>query len=276
MRARRSCVWSSFTAVGARVKAVVVLEWRFSPSGYFEEPITISRDHYTMTIADGKVEAKIDSSVYDGNPSIRKMLHDSLNDRFLAVQLLTHRAYELSKSTLTRVHPDGRKHVLLEVETSYHAVSSDTLDIRVLDKDGNVVSDSRRDRIEKQMSVADLVETHRASDAVLAALLQSYGSAVRDPNNELVHLYEVREALSTRFGGEKAARAELGITRSRWSRLGELCNDEPLRQGRHRGKAAVSLRDATESELGEARAIARRMIETYLQYLKSSGQRPGA
>jgi hypothetical protein len=37
-----------------------------------------------MTIADGKVEAKVDSAIYDVNPSMRKELHDGLNDRFLA------------------------------------------------------------------------------------------------------------------------------------------------------------------------------------------------
>ena len=91
---------------------------------------------------------------------------------------------------------------------------------------------------------------------------------MRDPDNELVHLYEIRDGLSKRFGDERAAKSALGIAPSAWSRIGQLCNDEALRQGRHRGKSVGGLRDATDAELMEARGIARSMIESYLQYLE--------
>lgn len=252
------------------MNTVVVLEWTFSPRDYFEEVIEISRQDYTMTIADGKVQAKIDSTFYEVNPSLRRTLHDALNDRFLGVQLLTHRAYELSNSTMTRVHPDGRRDIFIEAEPFSIVISGGTVDFTVTDPDGNVITDSKRDRIEKKKSIAELVTTHRAIDGILASLLRSYDAAVRDPNNELVHLYEVREALSVKFGGESGAHSALGITSPQWSRLGQLCNNEPLRQGRHRGKTGGALRDATEGELTEARSIARAMIEAYLQHLESS------
>jgi hypothetical protein len=249
------------------MNAVVVLEWKFSPPNYFEEAIEISRQDYTMTIASGLARATIDSALYDANPSIRRELHDALNNRFLGVQLLTHRAYELCNSTMTRAHPDGRRDIFIEPEPARILLSGGVADIKVIDKDGKVISDTRRDRIEKKKSLAELVTTHRATDRLLASLLSSYDAAVRDPNNELVHLYEIRDALAAQFGGENAVRSALGITSSQWSRLGRLCNDEPLRQGRHRGKTGGALRDASEAELGEARGIARTMIEVYLQHL---------
>jgi hypothetical protein len=122
------------------MSAVVQLEWTFSPPDYFEEPIKISRHDYAMTIANGKVQAKIDCGVYDADPSMRRRLDDRLNDRFLGVQLLTHRTYELSKSTMTRVHPDGRKDIFIELEPARMVLSGGTLDIRVTDRDGNVCS----------------------------------------------------------------------------------------------------------------------------------------
>lgn len=88
-----------------------------------------------------------------------------------------------------------------------------SLDIQLTDKDGNIVSDSKKDRIEKKMNLAELVATHHA-DIVLTALLKSHEAAVHDPNNELVHLYEIREALSQRFCGESAARAVLNVPAS--------------------------------------------------------------
>ena len=49
-----------------------------------------------------------------------------------------------------------------------------------------------------------------------------------------------------------------------------LFNNEPLRQGRHRGKSGSALRDATEAELTEARRIALAMIEAYLRHLDTA------
>lgn len=249
---------------------VVVLEWKFSSPDYFEDTIKITRQDYTMTIENGQVQAIIDSVIYEANPTMRQTLHDALNDRFLGVQLFTHRAYELSRPTMTRVHPDGRRDISLDIETANMVTTSHAVDIQITDKDGNVISDSKRDRIEKKKTLAELVASHRGEDALLASLLRSYDAAVRDPNNELVHLYEIREAFSKKFGGEKAVLTVLGISSSQWSRLGRLCNDEPLRQGRHRGKAGSALRDATEAEMTEARSIARAMVEAYVRHLETS------
>jgi hypothetical protein len=249
---------------------VVELDWKFSPPDYFEQVIEILRQNYTMTIADGQAHAKIDSAIFEANPGMREELHNSLNDRFLGVQLLTHRAYELSRSTMTRVHPGGRREILCELETGRYVITGNTVDFRVTGKDGSVIADSKRDRIEKKTSLAESIASHRSKDTLLASLLRSYAAAVRDPNNELVYLYEIRDALSAKFGGENATRSALGISKPQWSRFGHLCNEEPLRQGRHRGKTGGVLRDATEGELIEARGIARAMIEAHLQYLEAS------
>lgn len=249
-------------------RTVVLLEWTFSPGGYFEEPIEICRDDYIMTIVEGKVQATIDSAMYEADSEMRQRLHDSLNDRFLSVQLFNHRSYELSRSSMTRLHPNGRKDIFLEIEPARIVVSATgTLDVLVTDKEGTVIADSKRDRIERQKKLADLVAVH-GKDAVLASLLRSRNAAVRDPNNELIHLYEIRDALSKQFDGDAATQNTLPGIKAGWSRFGNLCNNMPLRQGRHRGNNVGVLRDATERELVEARDYARVMIEAYLQYLE--------
>jgi hypothetical protein len=141
--------------------AIMMLSWEFSPPDYFEEPIEISRQDYTMTIADGQVHAKIDSAIYEAKPETCAELHDALNDRFLGVQLLTHRAYELSRPNVTRVHPDGRRDYFMEPETARLALSGSTADFRVTGQNGNVIADSKRKRIEKKKSLADLIVAHR-------------------------------------------------------------------------------------------------------------------
>src|SRR3989304_8109747 len=88
---------------------VVVLEWKFPPPDHFEEPIHIKCDDYIMTIASGTVEARIRPEIYDKDQSMRDRLHTTLKDRFLGVQLVSHKPYDLSKASMYRLHPDGRK-----------------------------------------------------------------------------------------------------------------------------------------------------------------------
>ncbi|MEH6542702.1 MAG: hypothetical protein V7721_02065 [Porticoccaceae bacterium] len=245
---------------------IVILEWTFTPKDYFEDEVRIERGDYEIIIKDGLIEARISPEVYDKEHKMRNSLHRNLDDRFLGVQLLTHRPYTLSKASMYRLHPDGRKDVTVFAESSVMTMTSGNVDIVVKDKDGIVVSDSRRDRVEKKKEFAELAETY-SSDPAAASLLASYKAAVNDPDNELVHLYEIRDTLLKLFLGEKQARTILGLSKSAWSRLGRLANSEPLKQGRHRGKSAGELRDATEEELTEARKIARNFVEAYLVYL---------
>ena len=248
---------------------IVVLEWKFSPPDYFEEVIRIDRKTYYIIIENGRIEARIDSTAYDKENKMQDELHEALNDRFLGVQLITHKQYELSKASMQRIHPDGSKHVTIFPEPIVIKMTVGSTDIIVKNKDGNIVADTRRDRIEKKKELAELVEKYRSKDQVVESILKSYKSAVTDPENELVHLYEIRDALCSRFGGKGTTCTTLGIRDSNYSRLGMLANNEPLRQGRHRGRKVGELRDATESEIKEARGIARNMIEAYLQYLEN-------
>ncbi len=249
---------------------VVLLEWTFTPPDYFEDEIRIVGCDYEMIINNGKVEVRISPEVYDKNHQMRDSLHAELHDRFLGVQILTHKLFDLSKASMCRIHSDGRKDVTIFPESCVMTMSVGSVDIAQTDKGGNVVSDSRRERIEKIKEFAELVRVFRPKDTVCESLVKSYMSAVNDPDNELVHLYEIRDALSKLFSGEVSARQALGISASDWSLLGKLANHEPLKQGRHRGQSAGELRDADSDELRQARRIARSFIEAYLRYLNGN------
>lgn len=246
-----------------------LFEWEYSPSDYFEEPFEVMRDDYTMTIAPGKVEAWVASNKFSQNPEIRSEMHAFLNDRFLGVQLMVFRPYHLSDSRRTCVYQDGRRDVFIELKGVVAVTSVGTVDIRVTNADGTSY-DSKDERIAATRKLAELVQLHRSSSPTLTAMLTSFRNTIRDPQNELVHLYELRDALSVEFGGKSKAIATLGLKSAAWSRLDQLSNDEPLRQGRHRGKNGDALRDATQSELHEAREIARSMLRQYVNHLDAS------
>lgn len=111
------------------------------------------------------------------------------------------------------------------------------------------------------------LERKYGNDKTAKAILSSFNEATNDPDNELVHLYEIWEALTSKFGGEKNALSELNISQRERVTLTKLANNEPLRQGRHRGKHIEGLRDATSGELEAVRKIAARMIYAYFNYL---------
>ena len=245
----------------------VVLEWNFSPPDYFEGPISLKRKNYLMTIENGKVQALIEPGIYGEDHKMRDELHDTLNNRFLGVQLLIHKPYELSNASVSRLLPDGRKVPTVFPESCVSIPSVESPDLVTKDKDGKITSDSKKERVQRKENLAELAEKYAHKDNLIKPLLKSYNSAVLDPDNELVHLYEIRDAMATKFGNEHLARKALGISRPQWSRFRQLANDEPLTQGRHRGRKVDSLRDATEEELIEARKIALDLILGYFNYL---------
>lgn len=247
----------------------VLLEWQFSPPDFFEEEIVIVGAMYRLTVGNGVARCEVASDSLDANPEIRNVIHENLLDRFFGAQLVSHKPFNLSESSLTRVNADSSKTHFVEVADTAFAISG-AADVQVKDANGKIISDTRQERIDAKKRLADEISTFRRKDAALTAMIDSYNQSVRDPNNELVHLYEVRDAVVQRFGNESNALRAVEMSKKRWSRLGALSNNEPLRQGRHRGKDLGALRDATEAELAEARQIARDLIEAYLRFLRSA------
>jgi hypothetical protein len=254
---------------------VVVLEWTYSPPNYFEEPICITHEKYVMTIDSGKVAARIKPENYNKEYKMDDVLHDALNERFLVKQLFTHARYELSKALMYLLHSDGHKDIHLYTVICAHS-HINPVDLIIKDKDGNIISDSRWERKEKEKNLLELeernllelFEKYRSKDPLIDSLFNSYAKAVSDPHNELIYLYEIRDALKNKFRNEAEARTALGISFNKWRRLRILANTEPLKQGRHRGMNLDVLRDATVEELEEARLVARKLIGGYLEYLE--------
>lgn len=256
--------------------AAYTLEWTFTPVDYFDREFRIDGPDYCAWFALGKVTATVDQEVYEHfNPDVRVELEKAIRSRFDGAQLVSRRPYKLDGPARFLLHPDGRRDVFIEVGAGVVTLTGGSVDVRITDPTGAVVHDTKAERAADKANVGELLHKHRDRDDTLRAIATSHANAVTDPNNELVHLYEIREALQGRFRNESKARSALGVAQARWSRFGQLCNDEPLRQGRHRGKFAASvLRDATEAELSEARSISTELVRSYLTYLDTLPPKP--
>jgi hypothetical protein len=246
----------------------IVLEWSYTPPHYFEGTVPTNRGLYELEIQDGRIKATFPATFYDNDPGIPEVIYRDVNDMFMGIQVVSHEPYNLSRYAIYRDYPDGRRDATIIPNTILNTSVLFPPDIQVRDADGNVVFDSKQDRIQEKLRVAELSSKYRKSNPVVASIFSSYDAAVDDPDNELVHLYEVRDALVHEFGNEKAVQSTLGITPADWSRFGRPANADPLRQGRHTGKNPGQLRDATAEELQEARRIVKQMILAYLEYLE--------
>ncbi len=123
--------------------------------------------------------------------------------------------------------------------------------------------DSKAERIaSEEIALISLIQK---PSPLLAKMVDSFGRSFDDQANALVlvHLYEIRDAVAKHYGSESAAISALGVRKEEWKRLGRLANDEPLLEGRHRGRGELPLRHASETELREAREIARRIIQAF-------------
>jgi len=245
----------------------VQLEWKYTPKSYFEEPIQISSEGFELSIYDGVALAKIDPLFHAKNPEIKENLTNLIASKLHAVQIMSHVDFTLSKPRHSDLRKDGRKNIFLAAVMTMSGVCTGNLVIR--DKDGNIISDSKQDRLDKQKWFAEAIDKHRKVDGTLDQMLKSYHMAVKDPNNELVHLYELRDALSARFGKQNAIR-HLGITDKEWDVIGDLANKRPLKEGRHRGQSAGVLRPAEKNELELARKAVLNLVEKYLIYLETA------
>jgi len=247
----------------------VHIEWKYTPNNYIEEEINITDTGFELSMLNGIALAKIEPSFYENNPDIETHIESLINNRLQAIQLISHSDFETSKPERKDLRKDGKFNIFMRLEPAVLTCTMHPVDFTHKDKYGHVISDTKQERLDKQNWLYETITKYRCSDRTLDHILSSQKDAAKDSENELVHLYEIRDAFVTRFGGKKNAINQLKITGKEWDELGDLANNQPLKEGRHRGKSAGLTRPATKNELERARNSASNLIEKYLIYLET-------
>ena len=241
------------------------LEWGYAPADLFEEPFMLVLDSGTLTIDNERARLRLTTPSDPLTPDVQEAAHSQVTAVFDAQLLLLDRAYTLRGPDLIQLDHDGKRHISVVSEGLQVTAKLGAMDVMVTNRDGKVVTDTRAERLRNHEAFVSDLAPRAARSPLLTSLARSYAAALLDPADALVHLYEIRDALSTSFGGEESARSALGITSTDWRQLGQLANDEPLQEGRHRGRHATRTRPATPTELVSARDIARRLILRFAQ-----------
>ena len=89
---------------------------------------------------------------------------------------------------MSKHYSDGRIDVTAFGELCSISLSPMTADVIVKDKNGYIIRDSQKERIENKKEIARLVEKHCPNNSLVKSLLSSYNLAVNNPGNELVYL----------------------------------------------------------------------------------------
>tara|TARA_B100001939_G_C16884756_1_gene592538 strand:- start:254 stop:1021 length:768 start_codon:yes stop_codon:yes gene_type:complete len=242
-----------------------ILEWSYEPNSYFEVPTRFECFGGEVLIDNGLVKGTFASEHY-GERDFRDAVHELVEARFLAQQVQSHKSYELSGASMYREHPDGSRDVTAFIDTLVMKASVHAPDIVITDREGNVVSDSKAERVKRREDFGCSVVTN-FQDPALKRMVQSFHNAITDEDNSLIHLYEIKETVDTVFGKSNAKRV-LGIADQSWSRLIKMANNEPLVEGRHRGKHD-GLRRMSEDERNEVYKIAQGIIENYVHHIST-------
>jgi hypothetical protein len=233
--------------------AKTVVEWTYVPKGLFEVPCQLTFEGGQIEIADGDVRGEFDASCYGQGRDFHDRVHTHVGTVFMAQQVQVCQCFTLSEASMALEHADGRRDVTIFGVSFSSKSSFGRVDSIVTNANGAVTQDTRADRLQQQQNFRDNVAT-MTDDLFLKRMLQSYGNALSDHDNFLIHLSEIREAFTLNFGTAKD---------DYWRGFGKLANDDPVQEGRHRGKH-TGLRPATELETERALSFARRQIKKYV------------
>lgn len=240
------------------------LVWTYEPRDFFEAPYHDVDPTGEITVEGGSATVALNTPEDPVGQATQERYKARLVQLFAARQIQDRRSYSLAPLPRIVQHDGDRTHSVVQVQAAEVVIVTGRADVLVTDSSGTVIRDSRAERIAKERVTLDLLAAKAARSATVRDILDSYSRSVSDPDNEFVHLYEVRDALVEHLGGApRRVQDALGIPHAEWKRVEQLANG-PIEQGRHRGLHRIR-RPATAAELNEFRDIVRRWILVFAE-----------
>ncbi len=249
--------------------AITVLEWTFEPTDLFEEIIDVEILSGSVHIEQGVARGHFPTSEYERGAEFRDEAHRELEPHFLGQAIITGKRLVLSPAQLTREYPDGRSDQTIFGTTHFNlSTFPANVDFIIRDKDGNVTSDTRAERIAEQTGFRAKVVDVLPGFPEIGAMAESLNKSFEDEANCFVHLYEVRDRIQTFFDGAKEAKRALNAEDD-WNTIGELSNRPDNALGRHRGKG-INHKKPDQATLRKGRDATRRLIIAYINHASRS------
>jgi hypothetical protein len=243
----------------------VLLRGEYEPADFFDDAYVQTTSHVEVRFSDGTVEASFLKN--DLVPTLDEMNLARLQVGliFKGRQLQTRRAYRSKGLSLVEQFDNGERNVYVEAESSFNITATISAKGTFTSSTSTAEIDQEAIRKGEERKFMEKLVRH-GRDELLGRLMGSYEHALNDSPNMVIYIYEIRDALKTAFNNDQKARNELGISQKAWSNLGQLANNEPIAEGRHRGNHP-KLRPATENERKLAFEFGTVVIDAYLDWL---------
>jgi hypothetical protein len=125
------------------------LEWNYEPRDFFEAPYEYAESNFELRIDSGRAIAILTTAA-DLETHVRSFVKNTFSVR----QVQVHRSYTLEGPTMSR-YSSGHKNVTVEVGSAVMALTSGRVDFIIQDPAGNVLRDSKAERIADDTSLED-------------------------------------------------------------------------------------------------------------------------
>jgi hypothetical protein len=246
------------------------ISWEYSPRDFFETIYQLDNPNYNLVFENGIACANLYEPYEELPIPFQKEIKEKVLHILKAQMLIKHKYYEIGEQKITQHYDNGRvlNSYTVALEPGVYELKGSPVEFMIKDASGRIIKDSRSDRIAEEKEFIQILASAKKHE-LLDRMVNSYSAAISDPQNELIHLYEIIESLNRHFGHKNETIRQIGFSDKKIKRLHKLCNAEPLQEGRHRGKTQT-LRNATEDELSEARKIARDLIHSFASKISSN------
>lgn len=250
--------------------AKTVLEWTFEPTDLFEETFDVEILNGCVQIEQGVARGYFPASEYERGVEFRNEAHRELEFHIMAQAIVAGKPCVLKPARLTREYPDGRSDQTIIMESAHFNLSTfpGNVDVIIRDKDGNVTSDTRAERIAEQAEFRAKAVHALPRFPEIRAMVESWNNSFKDEANCFVHLYEIRDRIQNEFGSAKEAQETLDVADD-WELIGKLSNRPDNALGRHRGKGK-NHKKPDHDTLRKGRDAARRLIVAYVDHASRS------
>lgn len=252
----------------------IEMQWSYTPEDILNESYNYIENHFELKIKEGKAIILFehpDFCLDDINDEMINRYKSYVSKAIKSIEFIKKRLISIGGLVIKQIHEDGSEDTKVFVKSLGGSISSTfTANLIIRDSDGNIIENTRDERINQRNNFIDRVLDNGVFNNRLQQLLNSYSNSLDDPDNEFFYLYEIRDGLSVTFEGKYDAISKLNITENDWRELGRITNVEPYKEGRHRGDHLdEELIPAPANEKKIAREIAIKMIKAYIEFISN-------
>ena len=138
----------------------IELEWSYTPINFLESDQELNFNGTKIQFSKGKVVIFTDKNTLQKNLFFVTNAENTVKNYLNGVSIQHHSAYKLSRKNTKYFNEDGSVSKSITVQTITHKLTlSSNIEFKITDNDGNIIRDSKQERIQKEKRFASLISS---------------------------------------------------------------------------------------------------------------------